>query len=254
MVSGACDLAQHLASESEHLNMVFRYIDIRTVASGDARRHHYSPILHLSPRFFILGLILSSTIAFIAGGIVRVTLKTKYDIGFGSNTETRKVFSEEHLPTGGMQYESLVHPALLTHSNPKRVAVAGKAADAILSEVLKHTTVEESFVLDEEDWAPKSATSTICPLAVGPREREFVSVEPFISHKADNNTRNTVRPRQSYATRSHSTQCNSNYTTATANIERSEFDVIIIDLDSIRYHTSIVENVFTRVTEDGVVR
>lgn len=44
--------------------------------------------------------------------------------------------------------EALVHPALLTHEHPKRVAVLGEDVGLLVEEILKHRTVEhvEAFV------------------------------------------------------------------------------------------------------------
>lgn len=39
--------------------------------------------------------------------------------------------------------EALVHPALLTHSNPKKVAIVGGGDGATLREVLKHASIEQ---------------------------------------------------------------------------------------------------------------
>jgi len=51
--------------------------------------------------------------------------------------------------------EALVHPAMITHLNPKRVAVSGgKQQDqtsATLREVLKHVTVQVAFVLGNKE-------------------------------------------------------------------------------------------------------
>lgn len=47
-------------------------------------------------------------------------------------------------------HEALVHPALITHPHPKRVAIIGGGDGATLREVLKHNTIE-SVVLVEID-------------------------------------------------------------------------------------------------------
>ena len=50
-------------------------------------------------------------------------------------------------------HEALVHPALLTHANPKRVAIIGGGEGATLREVLKHKTVEEVVMIEiDEDF------------------------------------------------------------------------------------------------------
>ncbi len=40
-------------------------------------------------------------------------------------------------------YETLVHPAMISHPNPRRVAIIGRETGLKLREVLKHSTVEE---------------------------------------------------------------------------------------------------------------
>jgi len=45
-------------------------------------------------------------------------------------------------------HESLVHPAMLLHPNPKRVLIIGGGEGATLREVLKHNTIEEAIMVD----------------------------------------------------------------------------------------------------------
>jgi len=45
-------------------------------------------------------------------------------------------------------HESLVHPALLAHPNPKRVLIAGGGEGATLREVLRHPSVERATMVD----------------------------------------------------------------------------------------------------------
>ena len=45
-------------------------------------------------------------------------------------------------------HESLVHPAMITHPNPRRVLIIGGGEGATLREVLKHNTVEEAVMVD----------------------------------------------------------------------------------------------------------
>jgi len=45
-------------------------------------------------------------------------------------------------------HEALVHPALLAHPNPRRVAIIGGGEGATLREVLKHDTVEEAVMIE----------------------------------------------------------------------------------------------------------
>jgi spermidine synthase len=45
-------------------------------------------------------------------------------------------------------HEALVHPALISHSNPKRVLIAGGGEGATLREVLRHPGVERAVMVD----------------------------------------------------------------------------------------------------------
>ncbi|KAL3801789.1 hypothetical protein HJC23_001185 [Cyclotella cryptica] len=45
-------------------------------------------------------------------------------------------------------HESIVHPPLITHENPKRVAIVGGGEGATLREVLKHRSVESAVMIE----------------------------------------------------------------------------------------------------------
>ncbi|MCD6488143.1 MAG: polyamine aminopropyltransferase [Desulfurococcales archaeon] len=48
-------------------------------------------------------------------------------------------------------HESLVHPAMITHPNPRRVLIIGGGEGATLREVLKHNMVEEAVMVDIDE-------------------------------------------------------------------------------------------------------
>jgi spermidine synthase len=48
-------------------------------------------------------------------------------------------------------HESLVHPSMFAHSNPKRVAIIGGGEGATLREVLKHKTVEKVMMIEIDE-------------------------------------------------------------------------------------------------------
>lgn len=48
-------------------------------------------------------------------------------------------------------HESLVHPGMFTHDNPKRVAIIGGGEGATLREVLKHNTVEKVVMIEIDE-------------------------------------------------------------------------------------------------------
>ncbi|HLG30519.1 MAG TPA: polyamine aminopropyltransferase [Candidatus Brocadiales bacterium] len=45
-------------------------------------------------------------------------------------------------------HEALVHPALITHPNPERIAIIGGGEGAALREVLRHKTVKKAVMID----------------------------------------------------------------------------------------------------------
>lgn len=47
-----------------------------------------------------------------------------------------------------MYHETLVHPSMITHPNPQRVLVVGGGEGATLREVLRHSTVKETVMVD----------------------------------------------------------------------------------------------------------
>lgn len=72
---------------------------------------------------------------------------------FGSSRD-RVVFLDGSLQSrryGKAAYhEALVHPALFTHDNPRRVIILGGGTGATLCEVLKHNTVQEVVVVEHD--------------------------------------------------------------------------------------------------------
>lgn len=48
-------------------------------------------------------------------------------------------------------HEALVHPAMIAHSNPKRVAIIGGGEGATLRECLRHKTVEQVVMVDIDE-------------------------------------------------------------------------------------------------------
>jgi len=48
-------------------------------------------------------------------------------------------------------HEALVHPALITHTNPRKILIMGGGEGATLRETLKHKTVEKVVMVDIDD-------------------------------------------------------------------------------------------------------
>lgn len=49
-------------------------------------------------------------------------------------------------------HESLVHPAMLTHPNPKRVFIGGGGECATAREILRHSSVEQVIMVDIDGY------------------------------------------------------------------------------------------------------
>ena len=84
--------------------------------------------------------------------------------------------------TGGNMFniEALVHPAMITHLNPKRVAVLGgeeHQTSATLREVLKHVSVKDAVIIGSEvaEWYEDDVDERISTLALEMNEQECSS-------------------------------------------------------------------------------
>jgi predicted membrane-bound spermidine synthase len=58
-------------------------------------------------------------------------------------------------------HEALVHPAMFSHANPKRVAIVGGGEGATLREVLKHNTVQEAIMIEIDEMMVNVSRSFI---------------------------------------------------------------------------------------------
>ncbi|OGR84602.1 MAG: hypothetical protein A2901_04915 [Elusimicrobia bacterium RIFCSPLOWO2_01_FULL_54_10] len=60
-------------------------------------------------------------------------------------------------------HEALIHPAFVTHPNPRRAVILGGGEGATLREILKHNTVTKATMVDIDgevvDWCKKHMTS-----------------------------------------------------------------------------------------------
>ena len=78
----------------------------------------------------------------------------------GSSTAPDKILSlngaiQSSLRGDAPHHESIVHPAMLVHPDPRRVAIIGGGEGAALREVLKHRGVEEVVMLEiDEELVP----------------------------------------------------------------------------------------------------
>ena len=47
-------------------------------------------------------------------------------------------------------HETLVHPTMFAHSNPKQILILGGGSNAVAREVLKHNTVQKLVMIEQE--------------------------------------------------------------------------------------------------------
>jgi spermidine synthase len=73
-------------------------------------------------------------------------------------------------------HESLVHPALVCHANPRRVFIAGGGEGATLREVLRHRTVEQVVMCDLDDQVVEAARRHLPTWSAGAYDDPRVSL------------------------------------------------------------------------------
>ena len=163
-------------------------------------------------------------------------------------------------------HEALVHPAMMSHSNPKRVAIVGGGEGATLREVLKHNTVDKVVMLkiDEElvnisreylqEWSDCSDLGGVNSCFDDPRaEVHFVDAfEWFIEHFG-------------YVVPDDLSDIERKYQICNVSNETNEeklFDIIIMDVldpdkiidfvDRLYSSTLFTQSLFNALTESGV--
>jgi spermidine synthase len=142
-------------------------------------------------------------------------------------------------------HESIVHPAMITHTNPKRVAIIGGGEGATLREVLKYKSVEEVvvFEIDEE-------LINLCAMYM-PEWSDCSDIE------GSNVTSCFDDSRVSMVFGDAITWFINSFDDDLENeLEEKKFDVIIMDsLDTggLYNNTSFVNSLFNGLTADGVV-
>jgi len=127
-------------------------------------------------------------------------------------------------------HEALVHPAMLTHPEPRRVLIVGGGEGATLREVLKHDCVEEVFMVDLDEEVVKLCMKYLPEWHRGSFE--------------DPRVRLFFKDGREFLSECHRT-----------------FDVVIVDLTdpvpstpSVRLYTrEFYEAVKSRLSEDGVM-
>ena len=87
-------------------------------------------------------------------------------------------------------HEALVHPALLTHPDPKRVFIVGGGEGATLREVLRHKTVERVLMVDIDEEVVESCRKYLPEWSDGafedPRqELRFMDARKYLEETKD---------------------------------------------------------------------
>ena len=93
-----------------------------------------------------------------------------------------------------INYEAMVHPSMITHSSPTKVAIVGYDYDPqkadifsnVLIEVMKHTSVNEVVILRNKEDAllngqECSSHGPLFDVIIDPTSVEVVSIEYFAS-------------------------------------------------------------------------
>lgn len=148
---------------------------------GDRRSYQ----IHLSRLFILLSILSSASIALIIGRVTTFYydygnaslqpnpnppgLEAKVQLHIIPESESERcevvVAKYETIAKDKVNYEALVHPAMITHPNPKKVMIieGREKADtsAIKLEVLKHTSVQEVVVIVLEN--EKDALNEVAP-------------------------------------------------------------------------------------------
>lgn len=142
-------------------------------------------------------------------------------------------------------HESIVHPAMITHNNPNRVAIIGGGEGATLREVLKYKSVEEVVVLEIDE-----ELVNLCAMYM-PEWSDCSDIE------GSNATSCFDDSRASMVIGDAITWFISRFDGDVGNgLEEKKFDVIIMDsLDTggLYNNTSFVNSLFNGLTADGVV-
>ena len=144
-----------------------------------------------------------------------------------------------------IHYEALVHPAMVSHPNPRRVAIVARGKGLLLREVLKYKTVTDVVQLDVgrdflSEWSNCSdlAGSGVDSCFDDPRARtqSANAFEWFINNFAiiDGGSKK-----------------------GNAQDDRDEkrqdlFDVVIMDVDQLRLDSVFIQSLYNSIDENGV--
>ena len=148
-------------------------------------------------------------------------------------------------------HESIVHPAMITHRDPKRVAIIGGGEGATLREVLKYKSVEEVVILEIDEELVK-----ICAEYM-PEWSDCTDIEGTDAKSCFDDSRARVIIVDAFR------WMIDNFDSVAGGETEDKFDVIIMDaLDpntsveiagGLYNDTSFVDSLFNGLTEEGVV-
>lgn len=148
-------------------------------------------------------------------------------------------------------HESIVHPAMITHRDPKRVAIIGGGEGATLREVLKYKSVKEVVILEIDEELVK-----ICAEYM-PEWSDCTDIEGTDAKSCFEDSRARVIFVDAFR------WMIDNFDSTTGGGTEDKFDVIIMDaLDpntsveiagGLYNDTSFVDSLFNGLTEAGVV-
>lgn len=112
-------------------------------------------MIRLSGLSIFIAILSSAFIALFTGRMTSSYLSTRQQ-QFNCQPAAADSKLTETVENVMFDYEALVHPAMITHPNPKRVAVLGgkqQQTSATLREVLKHLSVKDAVILGDEENA-----------------------------------------------------------------------------------------------------
>jgi len=110
-------------------------------------------VIRLSGLSIFVAILSSAFIALFTGRMTSSYLSTRQQ-QFNCQPAAADSKLTETVENVMFDYEALVHPAMITHPNPKRVAVLGgkqQQTSATLREVLKHLSVKDAVILGDEE-------------------------------------------------------------------------------------------------------
>eukprot|EP00984_Skeletonema_dohrnii_P005852 scaffold2067_cov75-Skeletonema_dohrnii-CCMP3373.AAC.2 len=116
-----------------------------------------SYVIRLSGFSIFVAILSSAFIALFSGRVASSYLSTRQQqfncqpAAAAAAADTKLTETVENVM---FDYEALVHPAMITHPNPKRVAVFGGKqhhTSATLREVLKHVSVKDAVILGDKE-------------------------------------------------------------------------------------------------------